>query len=393
MSRKYIPLSIPNFNGNEWRYVKKCIDTAWVSTAGEFVQKFEQEICEYTSSKHAVACMNGTSGLFIALKLSDVGPGDEVLVPDLTFIAPINAIKYTGAEPVFMDCDDFMNIDPVKIREFVIAGCVKTKKGLKNKKTGKLIKAIMPVHVFGNPCDMESLMFLAKEYGLKVIEDATESLGSYYTKGKYKGKYTGTIGDFGVYSFNGNKIITTGGGGMIVTSSQKLAHKAEYLTNQAKDDAIRYIHNEIGYNFRLTNIQAALGLAQMEQLDEFIKTKKLNYELFNKGLAGIKGVKFCGVPDFTIPNYWFYSILIDKNEFGMDRESLMNHLEIKGIQTRPIWFLSHLQKPYLKNQSYKINKALCFWERTLNLPCSTNLKSNDIQYIISIIKEAGKKHG
>ena len=211
-----IPLSVPNLKGRELQYIKKCIDTNWVSSAGSFVKKFEEAIRHYVKSKYAVACVNGTAGLQIALKLCGVKANDEVIVPTLTFIAPVNAVKYLGAEPVFMDCDDYMNIDPIKLREFCVRNEV-TKDGLRNKSTGRIIKAVVPVHVFGNPCDMQEIMKIAKGYRLKVIEDATESLGSYYTSGVYKNKFTGTIGDIGVISFNGNKIITTGGGGMIVT--------------------------------------------------------------------------------------------------------------------------------------------------------------------------------
>jgi Predicted pyridoxal phosphate-dependent enzyme apparently involved in regulation of cell wall biogenesis len=380
-----IPLSVPNLEGRELQYIKRCIDTNWVSSAGAFVKKFEDAICSYTHSKYAVACVNGTAGLHIALKLCGVGMGDEVIVPTLTFIAPANAVKYLGAEPVFMDCDDHMNIDPVKLREFCAKECKVTKAGLKNKSTGRIVKAAVPVHIFGNPCDMAEIMGIAKAYHLKVVEDATESLGSYYTAGAYKGKFTGTIGDMGVFSFNGNKIITTGGGGMIVTSNSLLAQKARYLTNQAKDDTIRYLHNEIGYNYRLTNLQAALGLAQLEQLKKFIYIKKDNCKLYCKLLDSVKGVKMLGIPGGTSPNYWFYSLLVEKKEFGMGREGLMNCLTKESIQSRPIWYLNHLQRPYLKNQVYKIEKAPWFWERVLNLPCSTSLNKKQIEHISSVI--------
>ena len=266
-----IPLSVPNLKGKEWQYIKKCIDTNWVSSAGSFVKKFEDAICAYTKAGYAVACINGTAGLQIALKLCGVSQHDEVIVPTLTFIAPVNAVTYLGAEPIFMDCDDFMNIDPVKLREFCTKECTLTKNGLKNKSTGRTIKALVPVHVFGNPCDMQEIMKIARQYQLKVIEDATESLGACYSSGIYKNKFTGTIGDIGVFSFNGNKIITTGGGGMIVTGNKAIAQKARYLVEQAKDDPVNYIHHEIGYNYRLTNIQAAMGLAQLKQLKKFIK--------------------------------------------------------------------------------------------------------------------------
>jgi len=389
---KNIPLSVPNLNGRELHYIKKCIDTNWVSSSGKFVVDFEKAISKYVKVKFAVACVNGTSGLYIALKICGVGSGDEVIVPTLTFIAPVNTVKYLGAEPVFMDCDDYMNIDCAKVREFCFRQCRLTKSGLINKKTGKIIRAIIAVHIFGSPCDMEEIMKIARQYRLKVIEDATESLGSYYTAGVYKNKFTGTVSDIGVYSFNGNKIITTGGGGMIVTNNRIFAEKARYLINQAKDDPVRNIHHEIGYNFRLTSLQAALGLAQLEQLRKFIKIKKNNYELYCKLLRPVKGIKMLGIPKGVSPNYWFYSLLVDKKGYGMGREKLMDCLTKKNIQSRPVWYLNHLQCPYLRNQAYKIEKAMWFWKRVLNLPCSTSLQEKQINHITAAIRNLAARN-
>lgn len=385
----FIALSEPNITGNAWKYIKECLDTGWVSSAGAYVETFEKKLCSFTGAKYSAAVVNGTAGLQIALQLSGVEAGDEVIVPALTFIAPVNAVRYLGAEPVFMDCDDFMNLDAVKLGEFLGTACRKSGKGLVNKKSGRLVKAVMPVHIFGNPCDMAAIMFLARKYGLKVIEDATESLGTYFTSGKYKGRHTGTIGDFGVYSFNGNKIVTTGSGGMLVTADRKLAEKAKYLTTQAKDDAVRYVHNEVGYNFRMTNMQAALGVAQLEQLPAFIRRKKENYEFYKKALSGVKGLELLGVPAGTAPNYWFYSLVIDKAAFGLDREGLMAALAKAGIQTRPVWHLNHLQKPYMDCQAYKVSRAPWFVERVLNLPCSTGLTKEQAGRVVKAIKAAG----
>ena len=384
---KMIPLSVPNLRGREWILVKKCLDTNWVSSAGRFVHEFEQAICKYTKVANAVACMNGTSGLFLSLKLAGVREGDEVIVPTLTFIAPANAVKYLNAEPVFMDCDDYLNLDANKLDEFFRKECRPTKDGLRNKKSGKIIRAIIPVHIFGNPCDMEQIMRIAGIYGLKVVEDATESMGSYYTKGSYKNRFTGTIGDFGVYSFNGNKIITTGGGGMVVTNNKAIADKASYLVNQAKDDPVKSLHNEVGYNFRLTNIQAALGLAQLGKIEEFIVIKKNNYELYKNGLRNISGVEILGVPENTRPNHWFYSVLIDENRYGMNKDMLMKKLAKMNIETRPVWHLNHLQKPYIHNQAYKIRKAISFCKMTLNLPCSSSLRKDEIHKVIFAIRK------
>ncbi|MDD5072715.1 MAG: LegC family aminotransferase [Candidatus Omnitrophica bacterium] len=385
-----IPLSVPNLSGRELQYLKKCVETNWVSSSGGFVKDFEDAVCRYVKAKHAVACVNGTAGLHIALALCGAGRDDEVIVPTLTFIAPVNVVKYLGAEPVFMDCDDYLNIDCVKVREFCAKECTATKAGLRNKKTGRVVKAIIPVHIFGNPCDMEELMKIARKYRLKVIEDATESLGAYYTSGAYKGRFTGTVSDIGVYSFNGNKIITTGGGGMIVTDNGLLAKKGKYLTEQAKDDPVKHLHNEVGYNFRLTNLQAAVGLAQLERLKGFIRVKKDNYAVYKKLLKGVKGAGMLGVPEGTAPNYWFYSLVIEKELFGADRDKTMRHLLAKGIQTRPVWYLNHLQRPYLRNQAYKIEKAPRYWRRVLNLPCSTNLDLRQIRRVTSAIRGLGR---
>ena len=382
-----IPLSVPVMEGSELEYIKECLNTGWVSTGGEFIERFEEDICKYTGAKYSAACVNGTSGLQVALRILGVKKDDEILVPSLTFIASVNAVKYLGAEPIFMDCDNYMNIDGEKIEDFCKNECIATDKGLKNKKSGKIIKAIVPVHIFGNPADMAAIIETGKKYNLKVVEDGAESTGSYYTEGIYKNRFTGTIGDIGVYSFNGNKIITTGGGGMIVTNNKIMAERAKYLTTQAKDDGIRYVHNEIGYNFRMTNISAAMGVAQLKDLEKRIEIKKKNYELYRDYLQDVRGIELLGIPKGTRPNYWFYSIIVDREKYGMSREELMLKFAENGIQTRPVWYPGHLQKPYIKNEHYKIEKTMWFWEKVLNIPCSSNLSEGDIKTVVSVIKK------
>ena len=350
---KFIPLSVPNLKGNELEYITQAVQSEWVSTGGSYITEFEQNIAKYLNTKGAVACQSGTAGLHLALMLSRVEQGDEVIVPTLTFIAAVNPVRYQGAEPIFMDCDDTLNMDMDKLEEFCEKECTLTENGLINKKTGKTIKAIVIVHVFGNMADMERLMDIATKYKLKVIEDATEALGTYYTDGEYKGRFAGTVGDFGVYSFNGNKIITTGGGGMLVARDDEMLKKAKYLSTQAKDDERYYIHDEIGYNYRMTNLQAALGVAQLEQLEDFITTKTKNYNIYKAQINEIKGLSILEFNKNTRPNYWFYSLLINKEKYGLDRDELLQKLSEQKIQTRPIWGLIHQQKPYKNNEAFR----------------------------------------
>ena len=255
---KFIPLSVPNLKGKEKEYVMNAVESEWVSTAGPYVTDFEKRVAEYVHTPAAVACQSGTAGIHVALQLCGVKSGDLVIAPTLTFIASVNPIKYIGAEPVFMDCDDSLCMDVEKLRSFCKEECEVKDGTLYHKATGKRIPAVVVVHVFGNMADMEGIMDVAKEYCLKVVEDACEAIGTYYTEGRYAGLYAGTIGDVGVYSFNGNKIITTGGGGMIVSMDEELLREAKHLTTQAKSDEANFYHDEIGFNYRLTNLQAAL---------------------------------------------------------------------------------------------------------------------------------------
>jgi aminotransferase in exopolysaccharide biosynthesis len=382
----FIPLSVPSIKGNEWKYIKECLDTEWVSSAGKYVEEFENNICKFTGAKYAVACVNGTSALHISLLFAGVKPDEEVIVPTLTFISPVNVVKYLSAEPIFMDCDDYYNIDVEKTIQFIKEETIFKDGFTYNKTTDRKISAIIPVHIFGNACNLEKLVPVCKERNIKIIEDATESLGTTYIKGKFSGKHTGTIGELGCLSFNGNKIITTGGGGMIVTNNEKYAAKAKYLTTQAKDDSIRYIHNEIGFNYRLTNIQAALGVAQLEQLLRFLEIKKKNYETYKSEIDRIPGLHLAETPDYAENNHWMYAMQINKEIYSKDREQLMTYLSENQVQTRPVWYLNHLQKPYRDCQIYKIEKAFDLWEKTLNIPCSVNLMLTDIEKVISLLR-------
>ncbi len=385
---KFIPLSVPNLKGNELKYITDAVETEWVSTGGSYINRFEEDISRYIKVDNAVACQSGTSAIHLALMLSNIGKNDEVIVPTLTFIAAVNPVRYVGAEPIFMDCDDSLNMDLEKLEEFCENECIFENNILINKKSNKIIKAIIVVHIFGNIVDMEKLINIANKYNLKVIEDATEALGSYIKEGTYKGKFAGTIGDFGAYSFNGNKIITTGGGGMLVSSDNKLLIKAKYLSTQAKDDELYYTHNEIGYNYRMTNLQASVGIAQLEKLEEFIGIKSKNYNLY-KTLLDCDDYFILDFNKDTRPNYWFYSLFL-KN-IRLNKDVLIKRLSEKNIQTRPIWGLIHEQRPYKNNQAYKIEKAKYYSQRVINVPCSSNLKEEEVLYVSEVIKSILKE--
>ena len=379
-------LSYPCLRGNEKKYVNDCLDSEWISTSGKYVSDFEKAFAAYTGSSGAVACVNGTAALHICLIMAGVQPGEEVIVPTLTFISPVNTVKYAFAEPVFMDCDDYLNLDMRKLARFLAEECDFDGVKVVNRKTGKRIRAVMPVHVFGSMCDMDALMALAEKYNLAVIEDATEALGSKMSSGRFAGKHAGTIGEFGACSFNGNKIITCGGGGMISARDPGHLKKAKYLTTQAKNDELHYVHDEIGYNYRLTAISAAMGLAQIERLAEFVEIKRRRYQEYQAAVSRIPGLELLDIPPYCESNCWFYSLVIDKEVYGLDRDGLMGRFEAEKIQTRPIWKLNHQQKPYLGNQGYQIEKAQSYFDRVLNIPCSVGLTDEEMERVVAVLK-------
>ncbi|MBO7426498.1 MAG: LegC family aminotransferase [Clostridiales bacterium] len=380
----YIPLSIPNFEGNEKKYVNDAVEQGWVSTGGAYITKLEQELAKFLHTENVAACQSGTSALHLSLVQAGVNPGDVVLVPPLTFIAAVNPVKYQFATPVFIDCDDSFCIDPVKLRSFCENECSFDDGVLTYQ--GKQVKAIVVVHVFGNLADMESIMEIASKYSLKVIEDATEALGTHYTEGKFAGKYAGTIGDFGAFSFNGNKIITTGGGGAVTANDPKIVDHLRYLSTQAKNDPHYYIHDEIGYNYRMTNLQAALGVAQMEELPEFIRRKQANYELYKKEFEGFDLAELMPFREGTSSNKWFYSLSIDRSRIKATMREIITALDEKGIQTRAIWGLINEQKPYDHEITYQLEKAPYYADRILNIPSSTQITKEEIAYVAQQVK-------
>ena len=382
-----INLSVPNLSMDILDNLKECLESGWVSTGGRFIPEFETKVKNYMKTKFAAGVQSGTAGLHMSLQVLGVQRDEEVLVPTLTFIAAVNPTTYLGASPIFIDCDDSLCMDPLKLEKFCSEECDFIEGVLVNKKTNKKIRALVVVHVFGNMADMEKIMDIAKKYNLKVLEDATEALGTYYTEGRYKGKYAGTIGDIGVLSFNANKIITTGGGGMVVGDNEGLVEKVRFLSSQAKKDTLYFIHDEIGYNYHMLNLQAALGTSQIDQLESFIETKIKNYEIYKEELEKIEGLEILPFVEGIRANHWFYSLKIDKEKYGIGRDELLQKLVDAGIQTRPIWGLIHQQKPYSTCQSYEIEKALYYYDRILNLPCSSNLTEKEVYQVIEKIKE------
>jgi len=379
------------FEGNEWQYVKECLDSGWVSSAGPFVEQFEDSIKAYTGAKYAVACVNGSSALQVALHVAGVGSGHEVIVPTLTFIAPINAVYHNGAIPIFMDADEFFNIDVSKVAEFLDLHAELRDDGCWNKSTGRKIAAVMPVHVFGNAVDLELLVDLSKQHHLTLIEDAAEGLGTRYNDGRLAGKHVGTVGKMGCLSFNGNKIITTGGGGMILTDDEDLADRSRYLTTQAKDDPIHYVHNEVGYNFRLTNLQAALGVAQLEQLPGFLRRKRECYEQLSERIKRINGLSLLERPKYADSNNWMNVLSIDNKIYGRSRDQLMKLLGNQNIETRPIWELNHRQKIYRDCTNYNIRLAQDFVSTCLCLPSGPNLDQYDIDRLVHQLDKLATK--
>lgn len=382
---KFIPLSIPNFEGNEKKYMDEALEQGWVSTGGEYITKFEKAIAGFLNISDVAACQSGTSAIHLSLIEAGVKPGDIVIVPPLTFIAAVNPVKYQSAVPVFIDCDDSLCMDPVKLKQFCEEECSFVNGVLIYK--NKEVKAVIVVHVFGNMADMVSILEIAYKYNLKVIEDATEALGTHYTDGQFAGKYAGTIGDFGAFSFNGNKIITTGGGGAVTANSSNAVSHMRYLSTQAKDDIHYYIHNEVGYNYRMTNIQAALGVAQMEELPEFIHRKQVNYELYKELFKDFEFGKIMPFRNGTASNKWFYSLEINRDKIHVPMREIITSLEKCGIQTRAVWGLVNEQIPYHYEFAYKLEKAPYYADRILNIPSSTQITTEEIEVVVRRIKD------
>lgn len=376
----FIPLCAPAIRGNEWKYVKDCLDTTWVSSVGAYVDRFERAVADAVGSKYAVATSSGTAALHIALLVAGIQPDDEVLVSTLTFIAPANATRYVGAWPVFVDADSaYWQIDPEKVKDFLETQCDWREGALFNRQTRRRVRGVLPVHILGHPVDLDPILELAQKYELTVIEDATESLGA-----RYKNKSVGHLGDIACFSFNGNKLITTGGGGMIVTDNERWARSARHLTTQAKDDPIEYVHSEIGFNYRLTNLQAAMGVAQMEQLGEYLKSKRIIAQRYADGLRNIAGISLMPEAPWGHSSFWMYTVLVNAREFGMDSRHLMRELETGSIQTRPLWQPLHLS-PAHAGIATDCAVAEMLNRSALSLPSSVDLLKADQERVIENI--------
>lgn len=383
-NNRFIPLSIPNICGNEVDYITRTIQEGWVSTSSPMIEKFEQKIAKYLSIQTACACQSGTAGIHLCLRHFEIGVNDIVLVPTLTFIATINAVSYQGATPVFFDCNENLCINPAQILEYIETHCTFDGSILTQTDTGAVVKAMIPVHVFGFTCNMDEIMDIAKKYNLIVIEDAAQSIGTTFATGRYKGKQTGTIGHAGVISFNGNKIITTGGGGMVVSEDAKVTQHIRYLSQQSKDDALYFIHNEIGYNYRMTSMQAAMGVGQLELLDGFIQNKQANFNRYQERLACCSFAKIMPIPHQETSNLWFYSLVLNQAD-SQKRDALLHYLIENKIQSRPIWQLNHRQKPFEHALAMDTSTAQKFYDSILNIPCSTQLTIEEVDIVCDVI--------
>lgn len=365
-SSDFVPLHEPKFIGNEKKYLNDCIDTTFVSSVGKYVDEFEQNLAKITGAKFAVATVNGTSALHVALKLAGVGGGDEVITQPLTFIATCNAISYLGASPVFVDVDiDTFGMSYTALSEFLNKNCVVSGGICKNKTTGKIIKACVPMHTFGHPCKVAEIKEICDKWHIALVEDAAESLGSFY-----QGKHTGTFGKIGAFSFNGNKIVTSGGGGAIVTNDEELAKMAKFITTTAKvPHPYEYTHSMVGFNYRMPNLNAALLVAQLENLDKFLASKRELAMIYNEFFSNL-GIKFITEPQNSRSNYWLMAILFDDVEL---RDEFLKFANANGVMSRPIWRLMNELEIFANAQKGSLKNAKFLEQRVVNIPSSARV--------------------
>ena len=382
-----IPLSEPTIVGNEIKFIKATIKKNWISTFGNYNKKFEKSISKITKSKNVISVSSGTAALHLALKALGVDEKSEVIVPSLTFVASINVIKYLNANPIFMDVGLDHNLNISKTIEFLNKKTFYKNKFTYSKKSKKKITAIIIVHMWGNALDFFELKKICKKKNIYIIEDAAEALGTYYLKGKCKNMHVGIIGDIGCLSFNGNKIITTGAGGALLTKNNFLAKKILYFAEQAKDDPIRFIHNDIGYNYRLSNLNAAFGCGQITKLKYYLSKRKKNYLFYSSFINKIPGLKILTPQSYSSSNHWMNILIIDKNLIKKSPYYFHKKLLLRGIQTRLVWKPNHLQKMYKDNEKYKISLSEKIFDTCLCIPSSSNLNISKLKKICRSIKE------
>ncbi len=359
-----IPVAEPLLGEKELEYVVDCVKSTWISSLGRYVTSFEEGFARFCGAKHGVSVANGTVALHLALKVLGVGPGHEVIVPSLTFVATANAVVYTGARPVFVDSEpSTWNMDPRAVKAALTPRT----------------KAIIPVHVYGHPVDMDPILDIAMEHNLWVIEDAAEAHGA-----EYKGRKVGSLGHISCFSFYGNKIITTGEGGMLLTDDDELAERARFLKDHAMSKDKRYWHPEVGFNYRMTNIQAALGVAQLERIEEFIRIRRDNARRYNTLLEGVEGLTLPPEADWAFNVYWMYSVLVE-DQYGISRDELMVRLRERGIDSRPFFYPIHTMPPYRTGQRLPVAEELA--RKGINLPSASTLTADQIEMICQVLRE------
>jgi perosamine synthetase len=379
-----IPLAVPHLAGNEWLYVKEALDTNWVSSVGPFVDRFEQETAARVEAPYAVAVSSGSAALHLALLLSGVRAGDEVVLPSLSFIAPANAVRYVGAFPTFIDVEPkYWQLDVVKVAEFLKRECTVQGGSLVNKRTSRRVGALLPVHVLGHPVDLEPLLTLGERFDLPVIEDAAEALGALY-----HGRSPGTLGLLGCLSFNGNKVITTGGGGMLLTADPDIAERARYLATQAKDDPLEYVHGEVGFNYRLSNVLAAIGCAQLEGLDRSVEARRAIAATYSTAFAGVPGLTTMQEAPSVRSTFWLSTVRVNPSMFGIDSRTLLRRLAARGIQSRPLWQPLHLSRPFRDCVAYRCDTVVEIAEQALSLPSSSGLTDAEQRQVVAAVCDA-----
>jgi perosamine synthetase len=379
-ARRRIPNAVPFLGGNEWKYVKECLDTNWVSSAGSFVERFERETAAYVGVPHAVAVVNGSAALHLALRAAGVGPDDEVLTPTLTFIATAGAIAQCGAHPVFLDVEPVSwGLDAEKVADFLTRECEIRAGAVIDRATGRRVSAMVPVHLYGHPCDLDALLELCRRWPLAMVEDATESLGALY-----RGRRVGADGSSGCLSFNGNKIITSGGGGMVLTRDAAVAARVRKLSTQARSDPLEWVHDEVAFNYRLTNLQAAVGAAQLEQLEDFLDRKRRTAEFYAQALERVDGVTAFREAPWARTNWWLPTVLLDARRCP-DVRALIRRINAEGIEVRPVWYPLHRQPPLRDARTGPIEVADRLWDRGLCLPSSVGITPEERQAVIDAL--------